>query len=86
MTTDELSAQDTASLGGRPAVTVRNLRIETTNGTAVVPDASFEILPGEVLDDGDDRTAAAKLHCHSLPADELRFVGIRQRHARSAGR
>src|SRR5689334_7695940 len=49
MTTDQLPAQDAETTGGRAAVTVRNLRIETTRGVAVVPDASFEIAPGEVL-------------------------------------
>ncbi len=49
MTTDQLPAHEAESTGGRAAVTVRNLRIETTGGVAVVPDASFEIGPGEVL-------------------------------------
>ena len=49
MTTDQLPDQHGATTGGRAAVTVRNLRIETTRGVAVVPDASFEIAPGEVL-------------------------------------
>jgi peptide/nickel transport system ATP-binding protein len=49
MTTDQLPAQKAEGTGGGPAVTVRNLRIETTRGVAVVPDASFEIAPGEVL-------------------------------------
>ena len=49
MTTDQLSQQGEPSTGGGAAVTVRNLRIETTRGVAVVPDASFEIAPGEVL-------------------------------------
>ena len=49
MSTDQLTNQPAPSTGGRAAVTVRNLRIETNNGVAVVPDASFEIAPGEVL-------------------------------------
>ena len=49
MTTDQLPQQGEPSTGGGAAVTVRNLRIETTRGVAVVPDASFEIAPGEVL-------------------------------------
>jgi peptide/nickel transport system ATP-binding protein len=49
VTTDQLPDQQGATTGGRAAVTVRNLRIETTRGVAVVPDASFEIAPGEVL-------------------------------------
>ena len=49
MTTDQLPDQQGSTTGGRAAVTVRNLRIETTRGVAVVPDASFEIAPGEVL-------------------------------------
>jgi peptide/nickel transport system ATP-binding protein len=49
VSTDQLPASEAESTGGRPAVTVRNLRIETTRGVAVVPDASFEIAPGEVL-------------------------------------
>src|SRR5918911_545536 len=49
MTTDQLPAQAPEGTGGRAAVTVRNLRIETTRGVAVVPDASFDIAPGEVL-------------------------------------
>jgi peptide/nickel transport system ATP-binding protein len=49
VTTDQLPDQQGSTTGGRAAVTVRNLRIETTRGVAVVPDASFEIAPGEVL-------------------------------------
>ncbi|MGC4112163.1 MAG: ABC transporter ATP-binding protein [Nocardioides sp.] len=49
MTTDQLPASEAESTGGGAAVTVRNLRIETTRGVVVVPDASFEIAPGEVL-------------------------------------
>jgi peptide/nickel transport system ATP-binding protein len=49
VTTDQLPATEAESTGGRAAVTVRDLRIETTRGVAVVPDASFEIAPGEVL-------------------------------------
>ena len=49
MTTDQLPDQQGSTTEGRAAVTVRNLRIETTTGVAVVPDASFEIAPGEVL-------------------------------------
>jgi peptide/nickel transport system ATP-binding protein len=49
VTTDQLPQQGEPSTGGGAAVTVRNLRIETTRGVAVVPDASFEIAPGEVL-------------------------------------
>jgi peptide/nickel transport system ATP-binding protein len=49
VTTDQLPDQQGAPTDGTAAVTVRNLRIETTRGVAVVPDASFEIAPGEVL-------------------------------------
>jgi len=49
VTIDELPDKRASSTGGPRAVTVRNLRIETTNGVPVVPDASFEIAPGEVL-------------------------------------
>src|SRR5436305_8892112 len=49
MTIDELPDQQSPNTAGGAAVTVRNLRIETTRGVAVVPDASFEIAPGEVL-------------------------------------
>jgi peptide/nickel transport system ATP-binding protein len=49
VTADQLPASEAESTGGGAAVTVRNLRIETTRGVAVVPDASFEIAPGEVL-------------------------------------
>jgi peptide/nickel transport system ATP-binding protein len=49
VTTDQLPGAEEATTEGRAAVTVRNLRIETTRGVAVVPDASFEIAPGEVL-------------------------------------
>jgi peptide/nickel transport system ATP-binding protein len=49
VTTDQLPDQQGSTTDGRAAVTVRNLRIETTGGVAVVPDASFEIAPGEVL-------------------------------------
>jgi peptide/nickel transport system ATP-binding protein len=49
VTTDQLPEQQGAATDGDAAVTVRNLRIETTRGVAVVPDASFEIAPGEVL-------------------------------------
>jgi peptide/nickel transport system ATP-binding protein len=49
VTTDQLPDQQGAPTEGGAAVTVRNLRIETTRGVAVVPDASFEIAPGEVL-------------------------------------
>ena len=49
MTTDQLPDAEGATTEGGAAVTVRNLRIETTRGVAVVPDASFEIAPGEVL-------------------------------------
>jgi peptide/nickel transport system ATP-binding protein len=49
VTTDQLPDQQGAPTAGGAAVTVRNLRIETTSGVAVVPDASFEIAPGEVL-------------------------------------
>jgi peptide/nickel transport system ATP-binding protein len=49
VTTDQLPDQQGSTTEGRAAVTVRNLRIETTTGVAVVPDASFEIAPGEVL-------------------------------------
>jgi peptide/nickel transport system ATP-binding protein len=49
VTIDQLPDQQGSTTGGGAAVTVRNLRIETTRGVAVVPDASFEIAPGEVL-------------------------------------
>jgi peptide/nickel transport system ATP-binding protein len=45
----EQPEQEIVPTEGRAAVTVRHLRIETTRGVAVVPDASFEIGPGEVL-------------------------------------
>jgi peptide/nickel transport system ATP-binding protein len=43
------SAQVTPGEDVRPAVTVQDLRIETTAGTPVVLGVSFEIKPGEVL-------------------------------------
>jgi peptide/nickel transport system ATP-binding protein len=49
MTTDQLPAATTESMGGRAAVTVRDLRIATTSGVEVVHGVSFEIEPGEVL-------------------------------------
>jgi peptide/nickel transport system ATP-binding protein len=49
MSTDQLPAARTESMGGRAAVTVRDLRIATTNGVEVVHGVSFEIEPGEVL-------------------------------------
>jgi hypothetical protein len=39
VSTDQLTDRPAPSTGGRAAVTVRNLRIETNNGVAVVPDA-----------------------------------------------
>src|SRR3954470_6712350 len=49
MSTDQLPATRTESMGGGAAVTVRDLRIATTSGVEVVHGVSFEIAPGEVL-------------------------------------
>src|SRR3954451_7132530 len=49
MTTDQLPDLQAPDTGGRAAVTVRNLQIETNSGVPVVTDLSFEIAAGEVL-------------------------------------
>jgi peptide/nickel transport system ATP-binding protein len=49
VTTDQLPAAAAESTGGGAAVTVRDLRIATTQGVEVVHGVSFEINPGEVL-------------------------------------
>jgi peptide/nickel transport system ATP-binding protein len=49
VTTDQLVDLQAPDTGGRAAVTVRNLQIETNSGVPVVTDLSFEIAAGEVL-------------------------------------
>jgi peptide/nickel transport system ATP-binding protein len=49
LSVDQLSSPGSGPVVAPVAVSVRDLRIETTSGTPVIVDVSFDIAPGEVL-------------------------------------